>query len=366
MDGTEHEVIFIIEDSDDHFAALVRLLRRSSFSGWAVERASTLAEAAEKLRTLRPVLVLCDQALPDSDADETLQAVLELVGDGAAVVAMTSLDNPELATEVLRAGAQDYLVKGDHNHRMLDRALRNALDRRHLLGQLRQTNDELESFARIVSHDLKTPLAVIMLELEDLRGGREEVPERVSRAAGSIAEQCHAMRQIIDSLLGFARAGWTVGGGCDVVLPEECAGAAGKQLNGQITASGAELKIGPMPAVLASERALTQIFQNLIGNAIKYNDSERPCVQVSGVREGDVVRLRVQDNGVGIEASHREGVFEMFTRFDRSDRDGTGLGLAIVRRLAHLQNGSVRVESEPGAGSLFEVTLPAATEPDTE
>jgi signal transduction histidine kinase len=133
-------------------------------------------------------------------------------------------------------------------------------------------------------------------------------------------------------------------------------------LHAAIQESGAEIvNCAPLPKVIADPRMISRIFQNLIGNAIKFRSEDRPLVRISGKREGEMCVVAVSDNGIGMPMEYAQFVFEAFRRLHpQSQYPGSGLGLAGVKRIVELHNGRVWVESAPGSGSTFFFTLPSA------
>lgn len=357
--ATQSNVILVIEDDDDHFELIRRLLQKTTFSSWGLERAASFEEAVHALQSMIPRLILCDQSLPDSHADDTLVRLLEVAHEDSGIVAMTSLNEVPRARAALRAGVLEYLVKGEHNSKYLERSLYYALDRKMLLAELQQRNRELENFVRIVSHDLKSPLGTILLEAQLLERTQAEPNGDVTRAMSSIREECMAMTEIIDSLMAYSRAGWVVGDDIGPTDLEDAARNAIKQLAAEIRKNNVAIDLHSLPPIMGNKRAVTQIFQNLIGNAIRHNESSSPQITLAAEKAGDVVNVKVRDNGVGITSEQIPTIFEMFTTYGKSSASGTGLGLAIVHRLVSLLNGSVSVESEVGKGSEFKLRFPA-------
>jgi light-regulated signal transduction histidine kinase (bacteriophytochrome) len=132
-------------------------------------------------------------------------------------------------------------------------------------------------------------------------------------------------------------------------------------LQAAIEDADASLSVGPLPEVLADGGQLTQLFQNLIGNAIKYRDGRNPKIQITAKSIGSECVFSVQDNGIGIEPQYFERIFQMFQRLHtRAEYSGTGIGLAICRKIVERHGGRIWVESKPGEGSIFHFTIPAA------
>jgi light-regulated signal transduction histidine kinase (bacteriophytochrome) len=167
------------------------------------------------------------------------------------------------------------------------------------------------------------------------------------------------MQRLILDLLTFSRVG-TNGQQLLETSSEEALQQALSNLRGAIEESGALVTHDPMPAVLADETQLTQLFQNLIGNGIKYQNSGVPRIHVSAARNGGKKwTFSVKDNGLGIAPQYFERIFEMFQRLHkREEFAGTGIGLAICKKIVDRHGGTISVESQPGQGSTFSFALP--------
>ena len=149
------------------------------------------------------------------------------------------------------------------------------------------------------------------------------------------------------------------------LAPTDCAGPvveALANLHLSVEGSLAEVRVDPLPVVMANAPRLVQLFQNLIGNAIKYSGRTTPRVHISAERRDDDWVFSVRDNGIGIEPRHREQIFDMFQRVHAQNQyPGTGIGLAICKRVVEQHRGRIWVESEPGRGSAFYFSLPLRT-----
>ncbi len=130
--------------------------------------------------------------------------------------------------------------------------------------------------------------------------------------------------------------------------------------------SGAEITVEPLATVVADRGQLTQLFQNLVGNAIKYRSEVAPEIHISGRESGEYYEFCVQDNGIGIDPKFYERVFEIFQRLhNRREYSGTGIGLALCKRIVERFGGNIWLESTPGAGSAFYFTIPRAKQQDS-
>jgi PAS domain S-box-containing protein len=226
---------------------------------------------------------------------------------------------------------------------------------------LKRSNEDLERFAFVASHDLQEPLRMITVYSELL----------VKTYAGTLDSQgevfvdniiggTQRMRNLLADLLAYTELG---------ARSEQPAGNVDlnailrmvlENLKVAIADSHAEISVGDLPAVEAHSAHLIPLFQNLIGNAIKYRGSKAPVIGVSASGSGADTRFAVEDNGIGIEPEYREKIFVAFKRLHGKTIPGTGIGLAICQRVVERYGGKIWVESAPGRGSTFLFTLPGA------
>ena len=166
------------------------------------------------------------------------------------------------------------------------------------------------------------------------------------------------MKQLIEDILAYSRVG-TRGRDFRAVQSEAALKKALVNLRASIEAAGATVTSDPLPAVEADEAQLAQLFQNLIGNALKFRGAEAPHVHVSAAQQPDSWEFAVRDNGIGIDPQYFERIFMVFQRLHgKSEYAGTGIGLAICKKVVDRHGGRIRVESQPGHGSTFFFTLP--------
>jgi light-regulated signal transduction histidine kinase (bacteriophytochrome) len=227
--------------------------------------------------------------------------------------------------------------------------------------KLARSNAELERFAYVASHDLQEPLRTVSSFVSLLeRRYRDQLDDQARSWIGFAVDGAKRMAELIDDLLAFSRVGHTG----EVPVPTDLATAwdeAVANLRGQISSTGARVSRGDLPVVLASHRVAVQLLQNLIGNALKYRGADDPVVTAEARREGTAWRITVRDNGIGIDPSYHERIFVVFQRLHTADEyPGTGMGLAICKKIVDGLGGTIAVESAPGEGAAFLVTLPAA------
>ncbi len=227
------------------------------------------------------------------------------------------------------------------------------------LDKLRQSNRELQQFASIASHDLQEPLRMVTSYVQLLAKrykGRldQDADEFIGFVEGGTAK----MRALVKGLRLYSRIG-THG----KPFAKTNGGSAVKRaltgLQKAIEKSKAEITYDPLPEIMADEGQLAQLFQNLISNAIKFNDKEPPRVHISALKDGDNQVFSVKDNGIGIEEKNQERVFHIFQRFQsQSEYAGTEIGLTLCRRIVERHGGRIWIESEPGHGTTFYFTIP--------
>ena len=227
--------------------------------------------------------------------------------------------------------------------------------------ELRRSNQELERFAYLASHDLAEPLRTMSGFATLLRERYEDVlDERGLRYTDHVIGAAGRMRELIDGLLEYSRAGRQKPS-CEPVALTPVVEELIRELGARVSDRDATIRVGELPVVLGDPLLLRQLLQNLIGNALKFTDGRSPVVEVSAGWEGGACRISVADNGIGIAAEHRERIFAMFQRLHGRERfEGTGIGLALTKRIVELHGGRIWVESEPGEGATFSFTLAPA------
>ena len=224
--------------------------------------------------------------------------------------------------------------------------------------QLAKTNQELEEFAYITSHDLQEPLRNLISYSELLRQDLgSTLPKLAAEDLNFINHAAERMQLLIHSLLALSKANRSELH-IEPTAIDECLDHALEALTSRIEATGAEIRRDPLPTLACDSPLIVQLYQNLIGNALKFSDGDRPQVHLTAEQEGEVWVLGVRDNGIGIKAEYAEQIFVPFKRLHDVDTyEGTGIGLSLCRKVVDRHHGRIWVDSQPGQGAHFKFTL---------
>jgi PAS domain S-box-containing protein len=263
----------------------------------------------------------------------------ERIVSGIAAQAAIALDNAALFAESQRS----------------QKALRHSNE------ELSLVNEDLNQFARSASHDLREPLRMISIYTQLLsRKLQGQLDAEAQEYLDHVLSGASRMEDLIRDLLAFTQVSTIGDEPASPVDAEEALDAALSNLTAAIEDAGATITYSSLPSVCIPKVHLTQLFQNLVGNAVKYRRGA-PRIRIAVQRCQDQWRFAVEDNGIGIAEEHREQIFGLFKRLHAvGEYPGTGLGLAICQRIVQRAGGQIWVESEPGQGSTFFFTLPAA------
>jgi len=358
-----------VEDNEVDAELVAQALRRGSFSV-SVVVVQAEKEFERELRAHRPDIVLADYNLPQWKGMEALD-VLRREGLDIPLILVSGAVGDITAVECIKRGATDYVLKDGLAR--LPEAVRRALQEKRLLrlrrqaeedlarkvDELARSNAELEQFAYIASHDLQEPLRMVaaytQLLAERYRG---RLDESADKFIGYASEGALRMQSLIQDLLAFSRAGRN-GAHCG---PVDCDAAMAEvllSLGPAMQESGAVVRHVALPVVWADRSQITQVFQNLIGNAIKFRGKEAPAISVQAEKTGQQWLFSVSDNGIGIAPEYAQNIFVVFQRLHtRTEYPGNGIGLAICKKIVERCGGKIWVEAQTGHGSIFKFTLP--------
>ena len=227
------------------------------------------------------------------------------------------------------------------------------------MNELKRSNQELERFAYVSSHDLQEPLRMVTLYSQLLeRRYKDSLDDDADDFIGYIVENAKRMKYLIDDLLEYSRVTSQVKAFENVDL-EKTLDIVLANLSVSIAENNVKVTHESLPTVFADENQMLQVFQNLITNAIKFHGEKPPEINISAQKGDGEWTFAIKDNGIGIESNHQKQIFEVFKRLHtREEYPGTGIGLSIVQKIIKHHGGRIWVESEPGKGSTFYFTIP--------
>jgi PAS domain S-box-containing protein len=232
------------------------------------------------------------------------------------------------------------------------------------VGDLKRSNEELQQFAYVSSHDLQEPLRMVASYTQLLaKRYKGRLDSDADEFIAFAVDGCNRMQGLIQDLLAYSRTG-TNGKALREISGDDALKEALTNLRTAIGESGAVVTHDSLPSITTDDTQLTQVFQNLVGNAIKYRSTEVPLVHVSATKNGGHEWIfSVRDNGLGIDPQYFEKIFVLFQRLHgRAEFAGTGIGLAICKKIVERLGGRIWVESQPGKGSTFRFALPERNE----
>jgi len=224
--------------------------------------------------------------------------------------------------------------------------------------RLKKAYEELDTFSYTISHDLRTPLTSIKSYTELVIATSKSLDEQSKKMLGRVVAGADKMAFMINEILKLARVG-RAEVDFDPIDMSRLLDEISKEVISSFNAGHVNVKLGELPAIMGTQPLITQVFTNLISNAIKYSAaSENPEVSISGKIEGDEVIYSVADNGIGIQVDHHDKVYELFKRMDNvKGYEGTGVGLAIVKRIVEKHNARIWFESELKVGTVFYIAF---------
>ena len=223
----------------------------------------------------------------------------------------------------------------------------------HDITEKRRTEEELKEYADVVAHDLSEPLSGIAMLVTLLELHPEEPP--APHVLEALRASATRARELVDGVLAYARSGELARD--EHVSLEAVLADVSDDLRVALDEAGATLVVGPLPEVSGDPGQLRRVFQNLVGNALRFRSADPPRIEVSASEGRSEWVVSVRDNGIGVDREHARRIFGMFSRVERRD-DGNGIGLAVCRRVVEAHGGGIWVEPAEGGGSVFRFTLP--------
>ena len=357
-----------VEDNELDAELVSEALRKGGFSA-SVVVVQEEAEFVAQLLSHHPEVVIADYNLPQWTGMEALD-VLRSKGLDIPVILVSGALGDVTAVECIKRGVTDYVLKDGLAR--LPEAIRRALQEKRVLRlrreaeedlarkveELARSNAELEQFAYVASHDLQEPLRMVAAYTQLLgERYRGKLDENADKFIGYASEGALRMQTLIQDLLAFSRIGRNGAAlghvDCDAVVEEVLL-----SLGPAMEETGAVVTHTALPVVWADRSQMVQIFQNLIGNAIKFR-GEDPAISVQAEKADKQWLFSVSDNGIGIAPECEENIFVVFQRLHaRTEYPGNGIGLAICKKIVQRYGGKIWVEPRTGHGSIFKFTMP--------
>jgi len=366
----DNEIIVLLmekKSSDGH----IRKLLADGFSNaiFTIENAAGTDEAAELVSKKRFDIVLLETDVSGEGYADIIKSI-RAIEPYIPFIIITGSEDEHAGLQAIKNGADDYLIRGKIFKDVLARSIRYAIERKReqkqneqrlssLIGELESSNKELKDFAYIVSHDLKAPLRGIKTLAEWLsadyadkleESGREQIKLLLSRVG--------RMHNLIDGILRYSRIGR---------LKEELTEVDLNRLIHEIIDTvnpGVNIKIeveADLPVIICDRARITQLFVNLIDNAIKYIDKPLGHIKIGCNKDGDFWKFSITDNGCGIEEKDYDRIFQIFqTLRPRDELESTGAGLTIAKKIVEFYGGRIWLQSYVGEGTTFFFTLPMA------
>lgn len=353
--------VLLIEDNPQHAKLITRLLADSPVR---VTHAATIAAATEQLHHAAPQALLLDLSLPDSTKPmETIRWALE-AAPNRPVLVLTSMTDLEFAVEAVKAGAQDYIVKGEMDGGSLVRSIKYAIERQNMILELERSNNELLHFSYVVAHELRSPLTLMLAATNQLKTKyAAHLPKEIMEWIEDNEHGTQRINQFVSELLAFSRVQQQTD--IEPVTLAKLTAAAKSTLTSEIAESNARVSVEDDCVLLCNPVIIEHVIRNLVANAIKYRRGDaEPDITIRGNDRDQHWEISVADNGVGIDPNEFQRIFMLFARaHETAVKPGVGIGLAFCKQAIEKLGGRMWVKSVPQQGSDFYFTIP---KPDLE
>ncbi|MEA2640736.1 MAG: hypothetical protein QOF51_2130 [Chloroflexota bacterium] len=362
--------VLVITPQDDILSAITEAERRAALLGLMLVIGFAGAAGVIGARLLRSLGALTIATTKFAAGDYAARVPVGGPSDLRALTVQFNTMAGELGHKdaALRQQAEELHVANRElralNQTLEQRVAERTADVEARAQDLARSNAELEQFAYVASHDLQEPLRVVGSFAQMLaRRYRGQLDADADRFIGHVTDGASRMQRLINDLLTYSRvatrANTPEATDCDAVVAQ-----AADNLGEAIAETGAEVTHDPLPIVPADKGQLTQVFQNLIANGIKFHGAEPPRVHVSAERQNGDYVFSVRDNGIGFEPAYADRIFVIFQRLWGVDEyPGTGIGLALCKRIVERHGGRIWVTSAPDEGSIFSFSIPAESSP---
>ncbi len=357
--------VLVVEDNIDMRNFLAGILGER----FRVITAANGREGVELAAAQLPDLILTDVMMPEMSGDEMARKLLSMPETrDIPVLLLTAKTEEALRVDMAKAGIRDYMTKPFSTPELLakveqhvSRYRKTLAERAHLVAKLERTNEELERFAYVAAHDLKSPLRAI----DNLSSWLEEdLADRLDDASRKhlteLRRRVRWMEKLLNDILEYSRAGADIG--TEIVSGTELLDEVLKTAD----LAGATVKrSGDFATIRVPRMPLKQVLFNLVDNAVKHGGKHNGGIEVGVDNRKDDYLFSVRDHGPGIAKQYHKKIFEMFQTLG-GPKKGSGIGLALVKKVVVAHGGDVTVESEPGQGTTFRFTWPKTGEAENE
>lgn len=341
-----------------------------------MDRALSGAEAIQKVKENDYSVVLLDVQMPEMDGFETAQAIFALDKDRhPPIIFVTAISKDEYyIRKGYKAGCVDYLLKPLNLDLVRNKVSfcmdlhRRVLENESLVvklraseNELKRSNEELQQFAYVASHDLQEPIRMVRNYIQ-LLGKRfqTDLDEKSQKYMGYVSEGAERMQVLIDDLLTLSRVS-SQGREFKSTNIADVLNTVLRDLKLLIDETKTDIKIENMPAVHADKGQLGQVFQNIISNAIKFRGTASPKIHISSKENIDQFIISISDQGIGIDPKYFEQIFVIFQRLHTREKyEGSGIGLSLCKKIIERHGGKIWLESQVGKGTTFYFSLPKA------
>jgi len=361
--------ILIVDDEQESLVLLQEILSRS---GYSVQQANNGETALYMIKNEQPELIILDIRMPGMDGFELCRQVKsDSTTSGIPILFISGYGQMEDKVRAFEVGGVDFITKPFQSYEIIARVKAHlSLRRLHQklekkISELERSNRVLQDFAFIASHDLQEPLRKISTFGDlILNKNSASLDERNRDYLVRMQEAAKRMRALLTSLLEYSRVTTKTEPFKQTDLNQSVRQAL-SNLSILIRETQGKVDVGDLPSLQCDQVQIVQVFQNLIGNALKFQEKDKkPYIKVYALpaekdQKSDICRIFVEDNGIGFDNKHLNKLFMPFNRLhSKSDYDGVGMGLAICDKIIDRHGGSITANSSPGHGSIFAIILP--------
>lgn len=357
-DDTESKIIrlLVIDDNEDDRELCRRTLQKVKSTHYHIVEAANGDNGLELIEEFHPHCILLDYFMPGRNGIEILKCI-RARHPYISVIMLTGQGNESVAVQVMKEGAQDYIKKASINAESLHRMIKMSVEYCSLQKRVLEQHESLTLFTHALAHDLKEPVRMINSFIELIKKN-QTFTEKNQTFFDFVISAAANMEKLIDMVQIYTQIGGNNNSAeKELVNCTQVLDAVLINLQKQISECNARVEYTVSEQVLGSKVQLSQVFQNIIANALFYCDKSEPEIHISCQRKPEYILFSIQDNGPGINLNYGDKVFEPFRRFSNAHA-GSGLGLAICKKIVESHGGKIWYESLPGRGTTFKFTLP--------